>query len=270
MRIQNRLVRLAAIVLLVALPLCIGAAGPASPTIGHDARVLTGDTHFEVGISGPTEVPAGFPVFLDGTGVDNLNASWRVFPAEAAKQSFRARMVYRGVVDGKPQFGHEATFATPIPGVYHFVLAAAKGDAVGLAVHTVTVTGNKPEPDPEPNPDPEPSPDPFPSPSNIFVLVVQESGERTAKQTAAMHGLHLWLDKQGIKRRTEDPDLRNKNDEYAKWLQPYKEAAAKAGIAGPGLVTGVVEGGVVKAIQAVPLPETSSAAIEAVKARFVK
>ena len=56
--------------------------------------------------------------------------------------------------------GRTVTFASPQPGQYTFVAAAADSAALVLAEHQITLTGT----DPAPAPGPDPSPDPIPAP----------------------------------------------------------------------------------------------------------
>jgi hypothetical protein len=255
---------LAALVLLVAaLPLCIGAAGPAaeSQQCQQTFKPTTCRATAAV-IEGPTEIKAGSTAFLKLSEAADW-VSWKMLPQDA-EASFMSFQSYLGMSpDGKPIIQHLGIFSTMQPGTYYFSVAASNRIHV---VHTIKVTGNKPEPDPEPNPDPDPDPGPTPPPGKRFVLVIQEAGEKpSAARAQTLTGLRRYLIAQKHQWRIEDDDLTNSEDQPSEWMAFYLAKAKAAQVALPVLFVGVPGDDGVSNLKVFPLPDTAEKAIETVK-----
>lgn len=225
-------------------------------------------------IEGPTEINAGSTAFLQLSESADW-VSWKLIPPDSGA-SFMSFQSFLGMTpDNKPLVKHIGIFSTMTPGTYYFSVAASGQIHV---IHTIVVKGEvkpdpKPDPEPEPKPDPEPDPNPFPvPPASLFVLVLAETGDRTAQQAATMHELGQWLKAQGVRHRIEDPDLKDSTGKPAAWLATYKQRQAKAGVPLPALFVGRLDEAAnqVTSITVSPLPVSGAAAIEVVKARLAK
>lgn len=219
-------------------------------------------------ITGPSRVPAGSAVFLQ-CDTDAVSIDWIVFPLSASG-NFVPLQLYQGQdANGKPIVKHAAFFSTPTPGTYTIVVVGTKQDQLARTVHTLVNGDVKPEPGPQPDPEPNPNPFPVP-PAKALVLVLAESGDRSAEIAATMHRLSQWLVQQKIAHRVEDPNLKDANNQPAKWIQPYMERAKTANVTLPALFVGARDGETVTNLTVVPLPASGDAAIEAVKGRLAK
>jgi hypothetical protein len=132
-----------------------------------------------------------------------------------------------------------------------------KGEADGVST-TITVEGGKadpwpgPSPEPKPGPQPDPSPKPAPVAGTLFVVVVEEAGDRGKNPDAArvLNDLAFW---QGLKSR--DVLYRFYDDDAADAARlGYLPHATKAGL--PALLT-LDRGG--KVLDARKLPATTAA-----------
>lgn len=209
-------------------------------------------------IVGPNEVMAGDLVELNADVPDDAGLDWAISPPEASSRFY---------VDTNKR---TAVFASRTKGVYIFALAVATNGEAHCLIHVLqNGVGPGPEPDPDPDPEPDPDPDPTPEPGKRFVLVVSETGERTAEQASTLMGLRDYLQTKKHDFRFIDPDFENREGERPKWFDRYAEHIEKAEIKGPALVIGVLseDGKTVVQIFAQELPVTAAAAIEAVKAK---
>jgi hypothetical protein len=235
-----------ALLLLVFIPL-------STPyVVGADPK--TADLYPRVVLVGPSEVQAGNAVFLSTVGTEAYNLRWEVDPPEASA-SFVPLPLYRGMTpDGKPIIEYAAFFSSPKPGIYKFRVYGAKGDYPGYAIH---VLNNKGTPGPDPQPDP--NPDPNPTPGKRFVLVIRETEDQSVEVGKILQGLEKYVKEKKHQWRFVD------KDSEGAWLTAYKEVVVKAGVALPALVvdSDSSAGGAKEWV--VPLPQTASGAIEAVK-----
>lgn len=247
---------------LLAVALVAAAVLPSDATIGdvigHGAAVVRATPRTSATIEGPTEITAGATAFLKLSEATEW-VSWKLLPPDSGA-SFMSFQSFLGMTpDNKPIIQHIGIFSTMTPGTYYFSVAASGQVHV---IHTIVVKGDKPDPEPDPEPDPDPFPVP---PAKLFVLVLAETGDRTAAQAATMHELATWMKAEGIRYRIEDPDLK------ASWIGPYKQRRDKAGVSLPALFIGRVDGdNQVTEITVAPLPVSGAAAIEAVKARVTR
>lgn len=129
-------------------------------------------------ILGPTGGKPGDLIVLDAGESVAASYAWEVFPAEARRNLLS--------VDG----GKRAVFASGSPGVYTFVLAVAKQDAVATAVHTVDLGG--PGPGPEPPPPVPPGPAPVPPPVPPAPLSEWATWARDSRATIGPEG-GAWI-----------------------------------------------------------------------------
>ena len=148
---------------------------------------------------------------------------------------------------------------TPLVAGEHRVVIDWNFEQDQLAEFLITVGGG-----PEPDPDPIPPP----TPGKRFVLVVSESGDRTATMGATLVNFRQWLASSGHEWRIEDPNIKGRNEKTPAWFQAYLDQIQKAGVPYPALVVGVPsdKGGDTTIVSITPMPDSVDKAIEAVKA----
>ena len=224
----------------------------------------------QMSITGPATVTPGSAVFLQ-LETDAVAVEWIVFP-QSAVGNFIPLTLYQGMTpDGKPILKYAAFFSSPTAGTYTFAAVGVKDNQLGKAVHTLI--NGKPDPDPGPDPEPDPEPDPDPDPDPIppppgerFILVVAETGTRTAQQFQAISGLTSFLKTTKATFRNADPDLKDySTGKTPEWLTSYLAKIQEAKVALPVLLIAAPgdAGNTVLAI--VPLPKTAAECIAVVK-----
>ena len=205
------------------------------------------------GIVGPNESTPGDLCVFHANVPEGASVAWQIDPPEAAA---------RFAVDTG---GRVAYFASSQKGRYVIFLAASV-DGKAVAYTHVLVQG-KPGPDPEPDPKPDPDPDPEPEPGRRFVLVLAETGDRTAEQASLLMGLRGYV-KGKHDFRFIDPDAKNAAGKTPDWLQGYIDQVKAARVDFPALVVGVFKQNSDAEVSRVfvdPLPKTAAEAIVIVK-----
>lgn len=139
------------------------------------------------------------------------------------------------------------------PGKFALTLDVNVPGAYELCIHELTI-GSGPEPEPDPIPPPVPG--------ELSVVVVHETSDRTAQQSAALLGLQKYLDQKSHPWRFADKDLKDgATNQPAEWLKPYLTAISKAQVNLPVLVIGATSDGAFSIVSIEPLPDTATAAI---------
>lgn len=214
---------------------------------------LSAQAYGQVTVTGPTEpVRINERVLFDVTGLDAAGyAGSRLWirPSEGVTAE-----PFTAVVDGRLVLLIQAD----TPGVYWFVLAVPGADGKGIDGAEFELQVGEPTPAP---PDIDP-PDPIPGPGPKFVLVLEESGNRTPGQAATMMGLRAWLLASEHQWRMLDKDVVGPDGKTPEWLVPYLEAAKDQPL--PALLISQPTEAGAGAIAVKALPESVAAAIEAV------
>jgi hypothetical protein len=228
------------ILLLLLLAALCRAGEPSMKLIAADAEPVAK-------IAGPEKALAGNPVLLQTEGSTGKAMKWIVFPSDAGA-------VFLSVVTEEGQ--RVGLFVSPKPGTYYFALAAASGDKIAVAKHTLVVEG------PQPSPAPDPSPVPPPTPvGKMWTVIVEESGQLTPAQgkVVASKAAADWIESKGHhKAWVIDKDALDENGQQPASLKQYVGRAKSL----PFLFL-VSETGTV--LHEGPLPETEAALIELLK-----
>jgi hypothetical protein len=100
----------------------------------------------------------------------------------------------------------------------------------------------------------------------MLVLIVSESGERTAAEAVVLAGVRRYAIETGHECRIEDPDTIDRTGQPAEWLQSYLAKIKAANVSLPALVVAVPShnGNAVVGIE--PLPNTADEAIATIQA----
>lgn len=214
----------------------------------------------KMSITGPATVTPGSAVFLQ-LETDAVAVEWLIFP-QSARGNFTPLVIYKGSTpDGKPILGYVAFFSSPTAGTYTFAAVGVKDNQIGKAVHTLI--NGKPDPGPDPDPDPDPIP---PPPGERFVLVVAETGTRTAAEWQATSGLISYLKTTRHQWRTADPNVVDySTGKTPAWLMSYLAKIQESKIAPPVLLIAAPGDAGNQILVIVPLPKTAAEAIAVVK-----
>jgi len=110
----------------------------------------------------------------------------------------------------------------------HKILAAAVKDGRLVLEEFSWDGGPRPRPDPDPRPEPEPGPQPAPGPKTL--IWIEETGQRTPQQAAALTDRKLRdvLASSGWKLRVADVDVVDENGNPPADLAPYLDQARRA------------------------------------------
>ncbi len=163
---------------------------------------------------------------------------WDVYPEDAAD-----------IDDSDPRL---LRFTAP-PGTYKIKLRSISGRDVQTARLTVTVDGPLPGP---PSPNPSPAPTPAPTASNTWLVVVDDTANRTVATGRVLGDLAFWHSLEGIGQHWHVFD----KGEAEVATKGYAAAAAKVGL--PALLVVSPDG---KLLRAVKLPDTTDAVRALVK-----
>jgi len=201
-------------------------------------------------IDGVEAAPPGSLIYLEGRTQDGKPCSWVCVPDSG---NFR-------VVDG----GTAAVFTSGLPGVWTFIAAAnAETGPPLIASHVITIGEPIPVPPTPPVPPPippDPPTPPTPPAGPRWVIILEESAERTPQLAAVITSptLRRYLsDNKHHPLRTAD------KDSQAAWLQPYK-ALVPAGTALPRLLIvadPIAGSSAAKVLHVGPVPATAEAVI---------
>jgi hypothetical protein len=156
---------------------------------------------------------------------------WDVFPEDAAD-----------VDDSDP---HILRFTAP-PGTYKVKLRSISGRDVQTARLTVTVDGQAPTP--RPNPTPAPAPFPAPSVANSWLVVVDDTANRTVATGRVLGDLAFWQSLEGIGQHWHVFD----KGEAEVTAKGYGAVAAKVGL--PALLILGSDGNLLRSVK---LPDTT-------------
>lgn len=204
-------------------------------------KLLAADAEPVAKIAGPEKALAGNPVLLQTESSAGKAMKWIVFPNDAGA-------VFLSVVTEEGQ--RVGLFVSPKPGTYYFALAAASGDKIAVAKHTLVVEGPQPSPAPEPTPV-----------GKMWTVIVEESGQLTPAQgkVVASKAAADWIEtKRHHKAWVIDKDALDENDKRPASLKQYVGRAKSLPFLFLVSETGTVlyEG---------PLPETETALVELLK-----
>ncbi len=123
------------------------------------------------------------------------------------------------------------------PGKYAIFVTAKDADGVVVEAEAEIVVEGEPQPDPNPIP-------PVPVPIEaLSILVIMESGQRTASGAAMLGTLmaHFRSTEDRYHWRIVDQDVKDgSTNESPTWLQPYKKAREKSKVKLPALVVTVL------------------------------
>lgn len=205
------------------------------------------------GVVGPNESLPGNLCVFHANVPEGAKPVWVIIPPEAASRLY---------VDSS---GLQAVFASREAGEYYLAMAATIDGATQIFTHELV--NRSPDPEPKPDPKPDPDPDPTPVPGKKFVLVMIESHERGEKYASALMGLRGYAAEKGHTYRAVDPDGVDEKGERPAWLAEYQRRIEAAKVPLPALVVGDISGDSVLNISVKPMPETSAAAVEILKAR---
>ena len=184
-----------------------------------------------IGLVGPTEANVGQEITIRMTGTPALDLSepligqldWlmgdsRMFVFLAAPHSPLAPLEVRGEL----VFGAAGATMQPLirveckePGEYRLLIDWNHGQNQ-LAEHRVMVGGKSPEPEPDPKPDPIPPP---PGPlAEMWVIVVEETSQRTPEQAWVLLDptVRQWMKANGHHLRIVDKD--QTASDLAEWI----------------------------------------------------
>jgi len=197
-------------------------------------------------ILGPSRSLPGDLVVLKTDGTVGSGHAWSVDGPEGVDARWFA-------VDG----GKNVVFAARKAGRYVFFLAVAElvdgKPAVAMAKHVLHNAEEGPDPNPQPDPDPQPTP------GKRLVLVIRESRTQTVQQAKVIEALRVYATAKRHAWRVHDPD------QAGPWLEGYKTAVVRAGLAAPVLVvdSDSSAGGGREWVD--PLPATAEAAVALVQ-----
>lgn len=157
-------------------------------------------------------------------------------------------------------------FASDVPGEYLISVFAPSADgSITTAEVVIVVEGDRPDP----KPDPEPDPNPIPPPGEITVVVISETGTRTAAEARTLGELRAyWIDTEpDYFHQIVDPDLINGlTNKTPVWFAPYLSAVTTQPVQLPVVVFGSMsERQVFSVIAVEPLPEDGDAAVALIK-----
>ena len=254
-RVKVAFIAAALIVAVVAVVLATSAVWGAEPVAFAPNRPPVAAQYPTVILTGPTEVRTGSCSLYFTAGTTAKNLTWQVEPDDGTATILELPL-FRGMApDGTPKVESAAGITFSKPGKYLLIVAGGLGDYPGIATKWITVTGDGPNPDPDPIP---------PVPGKRFVLVLEETGTRTAKQAQTIEGLRAYLTTKRHSYRVLDQDAVGPDGKQPAWLVAYKAALAKAGVSIPCLIVGdSLAGG--KVYAAVALPATKEAAVKVVQ-----
>lgn len=179
----------------------LGAANPPLPD-GLNSALPFAVAHQpaqDFKVNGITEAEPGDVVILTPEGVENARISWITFDT-----TYRVSKKPRDVVktgSGQVEFesvpANSLFFICPDKGPVKIacqIIPDDKDADIQTVLHVVEVNGAKPEPKPDPKP--EPGPDPTPEPSDFeksnWLVLVEESSERTV-EVAKIVNSSYWL-----------------------------------------------------------------------------
>ena len=202
-------------------------------------------------IDGVEVAPPGSLIYLEGRTQNGKPCSWVCVPDSG---NFR-------VVDG----GTAAVFTSGLPGVWTFIAAAnAETGPPLIASHVITIGEPIPVPPTPPVPPPippDPPTPPTPPAGPRWVIILEESAERTPQLAAVITSptLRRYLsDNKHHPLRTAD------KDSQAAWLQPYLERAKLANAPMPALLIvadPIAGSSAAKVLHIGPVPATAEAVI---------
>ena len=293
MRYSRQSVLLLPLLCVLLLPLPVGSAEPSTilvPAFGESEAakaqsiVIVGPAALAVGQDGTYRLTGTPPVDISKPLLDQLGWALgedRMYVYGLAPKAAHAPLDVRLelVIAASGVTLQPVIHYTPAIAGEHRLLVDWNHGQDQLAEILIQV-GPKPDPDPDPDPGPDPDPDPEPDPippppGERFILVVAETGTRTAQQFQAISGLTSYLKTTKHQWRTVDPDAVDySTGKTPEWLRGYLEAIAEAKVPLPVLAVCAPskasppnsgDGDVNVILAIVPLPKTAAEAIETVK-----